>query len=261
MSKKSRKEVQRLAYEKAQEEKRQKLLNPDLPKSELAQFHNTCEKYFDAYRAVSKPAYIAKHSRFGDTVAKSHGGGKFLMTPEDEWPSYNGEPMSAVFEVHLNELTHLPEPLKAYDLLQVFLVLKDEGELPVYRDEGFYVRTLIYNDKFIPRSEGLVLDVPPITWEFVEHDIPGYPDDIDLIDEDLSDEFTSLPNWSALKAHQFPCGLFTRVGGWPQWVQNGGSIGMFCFQIEGELVGIDMGFDGSVYFGFDNSWKSFWEIG
>lgn len=261
MSKKARKEAQRLAFEKAQEEKKQKLLNPDLSDNEMVHFRNTCERYFKAYRAVSKPGYIAKFPRFGNEIAKSHFGGEFLMLPTDEWPISNGQPMSAVLEVHLNEISNLPEPLQGFDLVQVFLVLEEEGEWPVFRDKGFYVRTLMYDEKLIPRSEGLKVAETAINWEFVAHDIPVYPDDLDLIDDELSDEFTALPNWSALKANQFPCGLFTRIGGWPKWVQNGGSVGEFCIQLEGESAGVDMGFDGSVYFGYDNGWKSFWEIG
>lgn len=264
MSKSSRKQTQREALARAREKQRHEIWNPNLPKSELRHFRETCQRFFDAYEAVARPASIARNPQHDQPTPQSHTGGPFLFGLNEEWPTTSAGPLAAVVEVHLSEVPVLPDPLKGSQLLQVFLELESNVAEPRYADGEWVVRVHNQIELRTPASNGPEIDRLPVAWTRIEHDVPNYPDDLECISEELRNAFERLPNWSALFVDRFPSGLATRIAGWPHWVANGGDIGTFCFQLHGDIIPVDFGFDGSLYFGFNEStgvWNCLWEIG
>lgn len=237
--------------------------NPDLPEAELRHFRETCQRYFEAYEAVARPASIATRPSRSQPAPQSHTGGPFLFAPNEEWPTTSAGPLAAVVEVHLSEVPVIPDPLKDLQLLHVFLELEPDDE-PTYSGGEWAVRVHKQTDNRTPLSKGLEIDRVRVAWSRIEQDIPNYPDDLEWIPEDVRAEFEQLPNWSALFVDQFPSGLATQIAGWPHWVASGGNIGTFCFQLHGDVIPVDFSFDGSLYFGVDEStgeWRCLWEIG
>lgn len=109
-----------------------------------------------------------------------------------------------------------------------------------------------------------MIDSKPVAWTRVEQDIPNYPDDLDVIPDDVRDEFEQLPNSTALFVDRFPSGLATQISGWPHWISGGGEIGTFCFQLHEDVIPVNLGFDGTLYFGLDEAarcWNCLWEVG
>ena len=148
-------------------------------------------------------------------------------------------------------------------MLQVFIELETNDDRPSYRDGRFDV--LLYNDldTLAPHSMGINLEHQPLAFAH-ESSTPTYPDDLDVIDQSVQERFEELPNWSELLAARYPSAGGIRLGGWPQWIDGQGVGGDFVFQIEGWYLGLDFGFDGTLYFGLDPSdstWHSTWEIG
>lgn len=246
MSKSSRKEQQRKAYEAEMERRRNAIWNPPLDDEALAHFRQTCDRYFAAYEAVARPASVAVRPRHDAPPTKSHTGGQFLLPSNVEWPTTDDQPLAGVLEIHLDELPAVPKPLSEYDLLQVFLELESDDDLPRYAGGNWCVREARYSNEDELRHDGLRVEQSPIAWELVENDIPTYPDDLDLVDEDVREEFEALPNWSEMCADYFSSGLSTRVGGWPQWVSNGGNVGEFCLQLNEDVILVDL--DSTVVF-------------
>ena len=263
MSRSARKQAQREAIEKAVREQQRARWNPQLPPEELAHFRKSCERMFAVLESVSRPAAVAVRPAHDQPTPRSHFGGAMLMASTDSWPQVDGRLLSGVMEIHLSELPTRPSPLEGFELLQVFLELKTRGDTPAYQGGNWAVRRIEKADGMSPMSHAPVVAEIPVAWN-LQHDIPKYPDDLALIPGDVRNEFEKLPNWSALLADRFPSSLSTRVGGWPQWVEGCGVDGTFCLQIDGFDVDIDLGFDGCLFFGFDEetqSWDCKWEIG
>ncbi len=64
-----------------------------------------------------------------------------------------------------------------------------------------------------------------------------------------------------MAAERTPSVLGSHFGGWPCWLE-GSNVGQFVFQLDGEIAGVDLGFDGQLYFGVQGGqWKTAWEIG
>ena len=64
-----------------------------------------------------------------------------------------------------------------------------------------------------------------------------------------------------MAAERASSGLGSRAGGWPTWL-TGSDIGEFVLQLDGETLGVDLGFDGQLYVGRCNGeWVVEWEIG
>ena len=265
MGKSSRKQVQRQTYEQTMQQQRQARWNPDLPEAELQQFHQTCDRMFQALEAVSRPASVLANPQRNQSTPKSHIGGAMLMAAGESWPDEAGEPLAAAMEIYLDELpAPLPEPLRGISVLQIFLEIEPGEFGPEYGGGSWQVRCLSSTEGCTPKSQGFAIASLPVAWEPLEHDIPSYPDDIDLIPTDIRQAFEQLPNWSQLLRDRFPSGPATRIGGWPQWIQGSELDDTFCLQISGQDIGIEMGPEGALYFSFDEmlqGWNCLWEIG
>ncbi len=186
------------------------------------------------------------------------------------WPAApSAEPLCAVLEVFLAELPFLPEPLKGYQALQVFLELKpaspgpnyDPGSsLPEYADGAFHVELHKTVQGHETTTQGILLDSVDLRWEQIDTH-PGYPDDLDIVPDEVRDAFDALPRSSELAADKLSHVLGPHIGGWPYWL-TGGDVGEFTMQLDGELIGVELGFDGQLYFGLvDGEWQMLWEIG
>ena len=263
MSRSSRKHAQKEAAERARRQRLESIRNPDLPPDELEAFHATCDEMYSVLDALARDASVTAKLANNANTPVSHVGGAMLLESNNDWPTGSNGPLSGVLEVYVKEPPHVPPTLSGYQLLQLFLEVETDGDTNRYRD-GDWTVLLQANTSSLGRySNGAILNHQPLAFSH-ERSTPAYPDDLDVVDDGIRDRFEELPNWSELLADRYPSAGGVRYGGWPQWIDGQGVGGEFVFQVEGWYVGLDLGFDGTLYFGFDpadSTWHCTWEIG
>ena len=173
-----------------------------------------------------------------------------------------GVPLTCVMEVHIGELHCAPAVLTGASVLQVFLELEASPEgFPEYADGAWHVETFKNVEGLLEQQQGVPLETEPVAWELLEHTYPNAPDNHGIVPPELEDAFHELPNASELEANRLRRILGTHIGGWPCWL-TGSDVGEFVLQLDGETVGVNLGFDGQLYFGMENgTWRMSWEIG
>ena len=262
MTRKGRKEAQRAAAAAAERRTKEALHNPDLPAEELQRFRATCAAYFSSFKPHARPSAVpARRTDGSDTVSRA--GGSCLWSDDQEWPSArDGRPLACVFQLAVSELPVKPSALSAESVLQVFLDLEeDESELPSYSGGEWHVCSHEARAELVPRQNGSSLESRPISWQLVPETYPSYPDDLDIVPDELEAAFDRLPQSSALEVDTLTRILGTHVGGWPCWL-TGGDVGDFILQLDSETLGVELGFDGQLYVGRGVAdWKLVWEVG
>ena len=262
MSKSDKKKARRAALEQARRQRRDAIWNPDLPADELAEFHKVIAAMKREIGRVSKPQSFAVRE-FGAAPSLSHTGGSAFLPAGLPWPNSKGAPLSLVLELYPQQMPFVPKIFSDVELLQLFLELEASGDSQAREYNGGVWKLLTHKsvDGYMPRSEGLVLPMLPFSWKEVDS-TPSYPDNMEAYDADIEDAFDALPNSIELGGELMggsPFGLF--VGGWPNWI-SGGGFDEFAFQVSGDFLEVDLGFDGVIYIGMNNGkWELIWEIG
>lgn len=263
MSKSSRKQQQREALQRALEQRLAAIRKHDLPPDELREFHRTRDEMYAILDRVSLPSSVSAKLSHELPTPRSHVGGEMLTGPEDTKPTSNGVLMTGVLELFVDGLPFIPDQLREAFVLQLFLELVDGEHHPEYRDGASCIRLLAATDSIQPESEGLLLAACPLAFT-EEKSVPNYPDDLDVIPSELRERFDFLPNWSESLAADYPTAGGLRFGGWPYWIECSGVQGDFVFQVDDDTIGVDLSFDGMLYFGLDSDrgrWHHSWEIG
>lgn len=261
MTKSSRKKTRSAARKAAGERRRQEIWTPSLPPEDLAHFKYVTDAMRAELKRVSRPASCA-HTRYGVERSRSHIGGTALRRPQS-WPTKNGNPLSLVAEIFINDLPFCPPVLNRIKLLQLYLELTPASDTePEYPFEGaWHVQSYERIDHLVEHSDGLVLDKTLLSWDYADT-TPSYPDNLSIINQDLEDAFEDLPNSVELYADMDASGFGgNMVGGWPTWL-NGGDTDTYVMQLEGSEIGIDLGLDGMIFIGLkDGKWWLLHEIG
>lgn len=191
-----------------------------------------------------------------------------LLGKDEEWPRYQGLRMFPLLQVITSELPFVPEILKPYQAITVFVKSElVDGELhcsyPYYCDE--------FDDQYEIRAytsldEVQVVDVhekfetypKTIQWKLIENDAPDYDGLLGTLEEnvDLKALYQTLR-----KAYNTDRGF--KVGGYPcLWQDSFEGVEAFCIQLgtlEGECL---WGDEGNAYImqdeegGFYLEWQS-----
>lgn len=196
-----------------------------------------------------------------------------VAKPEEDWPYFDGKPLTYICQFNLTEAPYVPEVLKDIAVITFFIDL--DNYLCLDQPKGTWCI------RAYKSLDGLVAMVPPAgaikhkgfecRWELAEEDYPVY-DDPDFIEEntfskedlvDLSKE--KLLEMIAITEKKMTTSeeeeknynlARTKVGGWASNIQhapNWGSPGMeFCLQIDSEeKVHLNWVDSGMVYIGRD----------
>ncbi|MCB9633794.1 MAG: hypothetical protein H6721_16880 [Sandaracinus sp.] len=186
------------------------------------------------------------------------------------WPTAsNGNPLTAVLELFVDELPVVPAALVGVQRMQVFLELTEAKPPPArgYFTQRSYPlggahRVVTHREaNGGPRFEGVSDDH---VVSLVARLVPTYPtgEAVRHLPKDLAAAFRRLPSSGALFGDRIRSEPFPHVGGWPHalgdgdGLGDGDEIGDFVMQLDGELLGVDLGPDGQLYFGIDEGeWK------
>jgi hypothetical protein len=210
-----------------------------------------------------RPASIAEIGGFRppDKPITSYFGGRFVARPGEEWPLNDGQPMIPLLQVRTDELPHRPQALEGIALFNVFIgPTKPPIDLRAENGEGWVLRSY-------PNLDGLPELAPPtkprirpfpVRWRLTETEGPQWDDAWGLYDltefNDLKDAFDIF--YDRYKQHSF-----TKVGGWPSYIQGSPGSEDFVFQIGSEEKPRWMwGDNGNGYFFLrDGKWFLFWD--
>lgn len=199
-------------------------------------------EYFGELDQHRLPASIAVLTRTKQsTPSESCFGGVFVGTKDTSWPHCHSRPMKGVLQIRTKDLPYCPPQLEKIALIQLFCVCEysDKG-LPVRpdfnEDDWFVVRTFESLRGLRPIDRLSPSQIKPcrIEWIKVANEIPSYPDDIDLIDDDKKEKFRELEDWEKLESEAYSEHWQTKVGGWPVSCQSGLNRKGYAIQIGSE---------------------------
>ncbi|MCS7466052.1 DUF1963 domain-containing protein [Stieleria sp. ICT_E10.1] len=215
------------------------------------------------------PASIATLKRSKQvTPTESCFGGVFVGRKDSQWPHQDSRPLEGVLQIRTKDLPCRPKQLDNIALIQLFCVCDcpDKG-FPVMpdfdADDWFAVRTYATLRGLRPmdRPARTHLKSCRIEWNKVENEIPTYPDDIGLVDDEKQERFRELDDWAKLERKHYSAHERTKVGGWPVSCQNGLNYRGYCIQIGSEEKANFMwGHDGvAVLYRIRNKWSLDWD--
>lgn len=182
-----------------------------------------------------------------DEPVTSYFGGRFVGRAGEQWPLNNGQPMIPLLQVRTDELPYRPADLNSVALFNVFV---GPQELPVDIAEngaGWILRSYSGLDGLSPLASAHSLVRPfPVRWRMSELEGPQWQDAWGL--QDLT-EFNRIPNSTDLFYDRYKRHEYTKVGGWPSYIQSPVDSGDFVFQIGSEeKPGWMWGDNGNGYF-------------
>ncbi len=234
----------------------------------LADTHEAVRVFFSAYEQHGRPTCIVRISN--SEAARSQVGGSVLWPKEKAWPvSRDGISLTPVLELFVDELPVVPKPLVGTAVLQVFLELVPKPDALAKGDvtrrsycDGAYQVVLHPEAPLERRFQGVGAEESKRLVLKAGDSFPNGEDARLLISEALEDAFYAQPGASALFASRIEDGPFSRVGGWLGWLDDGGNVGEFVMQLDGDLISVDLGMDGQLYFGLDEGvWVMLWSVG
>lgn len=163
-----------------------------------------------------------------------------LAAVGETWPLYEERNMFPLLQIVLDELPVVPEKLKDFAVITVFIGANSEGKgvYPHYEKisengEGWLIRAYTKDEKleYIQCQSEFDIKPFPVVWERSDKDAPCYEDLEYILDEDTVD----LKGLYELLKKEFSTYALTKVGGWPYCIQD--SIDYdddFVFQIGSE---------------------------
>ena len=165
-----------------------------------------------------------------DDPRSSWFGGHGVGLPGERCPQYDGREMFPLIQINVQELPCVPPQLAETALLILFL---DTENLPLDQSHGVGWRIREYSslEDLVPLpapTKPSVVRSFPIRWTLVANDVPGWEQFWDLVDFDPTDEdFHKFP-------YQYKNHQGTKVGGYPSFLQGGGHVEGFVFQVDSE---------------------------
>ncbi len=189
--------------------------------------------------------------------------GDFLMLAEEEWPTSNKKPMLPLLQVMVDELPVIPEKLKPFKAITIFI---DDEHLPFdsSNGDGWLVRTYNSLENLIikenPKKDSAVKRFQ-LNWIKEEADFPQLEDSQELVN--LS-ELDKIDDPSEMYYDEYETVESTKVGGYPCIVQSSLEMKLdeFVIQIGTEDKANWMWGDSGIgYFGINDSgeWKMEWQ--
>jgi Domain of unknown function (DUF1963) len=230
--------------------------------------------------ALARPASLGQVGGFrpSDDPVTSWAANVTVARPDEDWPLNEGDPMLALLQVVVEELPVVPDQLRAFATLTLFV---GPFALPVDEPNGanWCLRTYATLDELAPLDPPpparagdpkLARGAPtayrpfPVRWREVA-DWPSYesvpPDYRDAWDKAQGDETMARRTHEGLK-----------VGGWPSTVQSGVAWSEgderlddvdFVLQVDSdEKTGFQVGYGGVLYIGRRRStgtWHCSWQ--
>lgn len=190
-----------------------------------------CEKQLDKIlEGVKRPTLRILKSKKGKPDLSQPG--SFwnhvnILGVGEEWPCYNGQPLFPILQIKCADIPLADSPLAGFSFITLFAVADD---VLCSLGEDVVFRAYCPQDKIVlakPPCESLD-PVKPLV--FSEETI-SYPDDNDLPPglrvylEESGDPASVLAQDTK---------LYSRIGGWPGWLQNGrlSGFGKFLFQVD-----------------------------
>lgn len=204
--------------------------------------------------------------------------GRFYAKIGERWPSNEHGLMLPLIQIVIEQLPTVPACLRDFSLLTMFL---DRTNLPAdasaANGDGWLLRLYRLEESLVPLQSPTDLwtghfpenrghfafdkQFPPrltrLSWRRSESDYPGWEDYGSLLPH--SDwNFDELhPKYCDIAKHEYG----TKVGGWPTYIQGGGSEGEFAFQVAShEKSRILIGDNGNIYiFKTAEGWDMLWD--
>lgn len=191
----------------------------------------------------------------------SYFGGQFVAYPGDEWPTNDGDPMIPLLQVRTDELPYRPAALEGIALFNVFIGPRELPlDLPAESGDGWLLRSYPSLDNLTPLMPTPSPQVRsfPIRWRLSETEGPLWEDAWGLYD--LA-EFNELTDAINLFYDRYERHSFTKIGGWPSFIQSPVDSDHYVFQIGSEEKPRWMwGDNGNGYFSFkDGKWFLYWD--
>lgn len=232
---------------------------------------DSTKKAVEYLQPLARTASIARLVTDESSASGDSWFGRVTLAAADErWPIAEGRPMMPLLQLRQDELPYVPEALKPFALITVFLATDAEGRgiYPSYHistenGEGWLLRAYTRLDGLLP-LEPPTSPVPikprPIIWESVNDDFPCWEDLTEEAPEGLELNNRALYD---LVGRELPTYEQTKVGGWPTCIQS--SIELF----DGYLLQIGTeddaewmwGDDGTAYLSLDEEgdWYIEWQ--
>ena len=147
-------------------------------------------------------------------------GGHFLALPDESWPENDHGPMLPLIQVRTDELPYKPNFLSDIAFFTVFIDCK---ELPVdaaTNGDHWIIRTYKTLDGLTPITPPVEswLRPFPIKWSLTEDEGPQWDDAWGLHDLRPFNGLNDCINLFYDRYHQHS---FTKIGGWPSYIQSG----------------------------------------
>lgn len=183
------------------------------------------ESYFAVLQPYCRPASVAEYRRprGHESPFGSHMGGPFVGTASGAWPQVDGNFLEGVLQVNVSELPWVPERLQQFRLIQFFAAWKNWNGTATYENGPWHVCAYKSLNDLVPmvRPFESLMEPKSIQWRLAEHELPCYPDNLGLVDEELDEDFHAIDGWWLLMEDKFPTSAGTKIGGWPVSQQAG----------------------------------------
>jgi hypothetical protein len=183
------------------------------------------DTYFEVLQPHCRTASVAefRKARGQESPFASKMGGQFVGPPASAWPQSGDEYLEGVLQINIAELPWVPEPLQQFKLIQFFAAWKDWHGTATYENGPWFVSAYKNLDSLVPMERPFesLMESKYIQWKLAKHEIPSYPDNLGIVDEELEEDFHALDDWWLLLDEKYPTSNGTKIGGWPTSQQAG----------------------------------------
>jgi hypothetical protein len=197
------------------------------------------QRAFDVVERKIRSASIAQIGGFRPPADPrvSWFGGNFVLPPDERWPSSDRGPMIPLLQVAVQELPYVPSQFDAAVLVQVFIDARELPlELPAKNGDGWLL--ILRSDmsgleRRMTPTEAAVVRPFPVRWVRRDNEAPSWDE---AWDDRAHDEFMRRADAVDLFCDRYQSHSFTKVGGWPSWIQSAVEPGgeHFVLQIASE---------------------------
>lgn len=164
-------------------------------------------------------------------------GGNFVLPSSEQWPSSGGGPMIPLLQIVVAELPYAPPQLDGAALVQVFIDSRALPlELPARNGNGWLLTSrsqLSGLERRMTPPEVAIVRPFPVRWRRTDNEAPSWDE---AWDDGTHDEFMRRHDAIDLFYDRYQSHTFTKVGGWPSWIQSAVRPGgeHFVLQISSE---------------------------
>ncbi|MFC4309461.1 DUF1963 domain-containing protein [Steroidobacter flavus] len=224
------------------------------------------QQAFEAVDRKLRPVSIAEIGGFRPPAEPrtSWFGGKFVLPPAESWPVSKNGLMIPLLQVAVEELPYKPPQFEGIAMVQVFVDAKELPlNLPAKNGEGWQLIVRTDSSGLEPRAtppEAALLRPFPIRWSRAENDAPSWDE---AWDDRQHEKFMRRPSAGDAYSRKYQSHPFTKIGGWPAWIQSAVEPGgkHFVLQIaSAEKPRWMVGDNGNLYvFEVEGEWLLQWD--